>query len=310
MSSYPPREDEVTKKFVHVQKIEQAIERDTNDFKELTEILGLDPKTDFAKGNLSEFELQNADLANADLNHSRLDQAYLQNADLSNTDLTGVNFSNCDLTDANLTGANLTNASFRNAILKGTKFDEKNIHVKNANFTHAQGLTSEIIEKLKLGGAYIDANEVISDAQLKVLVDTFCRQVRETNQWYEAWYKLLSVVDNLPKLTRNYQPSDRYSQNNFEKLLYHKLSKILRDEICQNFDSEETNYVHNFTEWINYKLRFSEQPEEQLKDSNPQRKSLEQYPQDSIEDNEQAETLISIDTLIAKAQEKRPSQND
>ena len=70
------------------------------------------------------------------------------------------------------------------------------------------------------------------------------------------------------------------------------------------------NFGETFSANPNYKLRFSEQPEEQLKDSNPQRKSLEQYPQDSNEDNEQAETMISIDTLIAKAQEKRPSQND
>ena len=114
MSNYLTHEDQESSQFkIPFDRIEAAIAKDTNDFNELIEILGLDPNKDLAGSNLSQFELEEANLSNANLSYCRLDQANLRKANLSGANLTGANLSNCDLNNANLKGANLTNANFK-----------------------------------------------------------------------------------------------------------------------------------------------------------------------------------------------------
>ena len=80
-----------------IQEVEELYERimlaDTDNFKELTKLAGLDLKTDLAGVNLSNGNLEGIDLSNADLRNTNFSGANLKNANLSGADLTGANFS-------------------------------------------------------------------------------------------------------------------------------------------------------------------------------------------------------------------------
>jgi len=72
--------------------IGQVLDAETTNFFALADILGLDPKSDFA---------------GADLSHTDLSGCDLSGANFVDTDLTGANLNNANLQNADLTGANL-----------------------------------------------------------------------------------------------------------------------------------------------------------------------------------------------------------
>ena len=126
--------------------VQRITEAETNDFFELAEILGRDPKTDLAGANLSEVNLQGGDLEGANLRCTDLSRADLSNvnligADLSRANLRGANLSSADLSNANLTDADLTYAN-----LTDTKLS--NITVENTRFGNNLGIDQTIKQEL------------------------------------------------------------------------------------------------------------------------------------------------------------------
>ena len=151
--------------------IKHLSEAKSNDFLELAKIAALDPKIDFAGGNLrgttlSQIELsganlchanlRGADLTDADLSEANLRSAklsgadlsgaYLENADLSDTDLHRASLALANLGGANLSGANLNEVNLSNANLSGAKVNE-------TRFGNNPGLSEEMKLNLKQRGA-------------------------------------------------------------------------------------------------------------------------------------------------------------
>jgi CRP/FNR family transcriptional regulator, cyclic AMP receptor protein len=90
---------------VLIQRIEAA---ETTNLLELAKIADLDPKTDFAGGDLRNVDLSGADLTGFDFSHADLSNAELSHANLSHANLLFTN-----LTDANLSNAIVEKARFR-----------------------------------------------------------------------------------------------------------------------------------------------------------------------------------------------------
>lgn len=134
--------------------VQRITEAETNDFFELAEMLGRDPKTDLAGADLSEVDLQGGDLEGANLRCTDLSRADLSNvnligADLSRANLRGANLSSADLSNANLRDADLTNANLTNTKLS-------NITVENACFGNNLGIDQVRKQELKNQKAIIE----------------------------------------------------------------------------------------------------------------------------------------------------------
>ena len=284
MSNYAPNEDNLGS------RIEQAINQDTNNFNQLTEILGFDSKTDFAEGNLSEFDLQNARLAGGDFNHTRFDQANLSEANLSNTDLRGANFSKANLSNADLTGAKVKGANFI-----------------GANLENVIPATVEV---------YFQERELpktlIADNELRALVENFCSQERNTRQSTIASYKLLRAIQSLPQLRRSYQPEASFFSMDFEEILNETLLEVT-EKICADFQPKGS-YIQSLLNWINYKLRLYYKPKDKLREASRHKTlSLDRYIDgeenttflDLLDNYEDGETLNTIDGMIEQAQQQR-----
>lgn len=121
--------------------VQRVTEAETNDFFELADMLGRDPKTDLAGANLNGVNLSGGDLRGANLR-----QTDLGGADLSQTDLSGADLTKADLSCANLTEANLTRTNFNGARLE------------NARFRNNQGLSEAMKLDLSKRGAKFDEN--------------------------------------------------------------------------------------------------------------------------------------------------------
>lgn len=299
MSNCVPHEDEGREL---VARIEEAIAQDTDDFNELTKILGLAPKTDFAEGNLSQFNLENADLSRADLHYCRLDQANLKNANLSNSNLRGVNLTNSDLTGANLTGVDLTGANLTNTNLTNTKLTKEQLQgVELANVVTSSSEIKQYLEERNPSHDYPRKNYTpLSNEVLKSLVEAFCCQQPNTPQRNILACQLLREILRLPNLNENYQLSNqRYSRftSGFKEALNDELMAIIQT-ICQFFDADETDYVQSFTDWINQNLRWNYNPEEKIEmliKKGSKAIFLENYT--GIDDNEDTQFLSSIENL-------------
>lgn len=285
MSNYAPNEDNLGS------RIEQAINQDTNDFNQLIEILGFDPKTDFAEGNLSEFDLQNTSLTRGDFNHTRFDQANLSGADLSNANLIGANLSNADLSNADLIGANI----------KGTNFI-------GANLENVIPATVEV---------YFQERELpktlIADNELKSFVENFCSQERNTRQSTMANYKLLQAIQSLPQLRRSYQPEASFFSMDFEEILNETLLEVT-ERVCEEFNADEIDYTRSLVNWINYKLRLYYKPKDKLREASRHKTlSLDRYRDegenstflDLLDNYEDGETLNTIDGIIEQEEQQR-----
>jgi hypothetical protein len=310
MSNYVPSEDETLQNLS--ERIERAISQNTNDFNQLTEILGFDPKTDFAEGNLSEFDLQNASLAGGDFNHTRFDQANLSGANLKDANLKGANSSNADLSDADLSNANLNGSNLRDANLAVVRLDGTNL--KGANLANAQNLPAITVQLLNKREEP-ERSRTVTDSELRVLAENFCGQAKNTSQGKIAAYKLLRAIQSLPKLQRSYQPETSYFNQDFEEFLNETLMEVI-ERICEEFQADEANYIHSLVNWMNYKLRLSFKPKDRLREASRHKTfSLDRYIggeennntfldllNDSYEDGEKENT---IDSIIEQEQQAR-----
>lgn len=94
-----------------------AAEADTEDFRELAEILELDPKSDFAGADMAELhfrkeEFRGCDFRGTDFWHARFSACLFERCDLRGARLTEAHFDHsvlmaCDLSGATLTGATI-----------------------------------------------------------------------------------------------------------------------------------------------------------------------------------------------------------
>lgn len=91
-------------------RAEEAADADTEDFGRLVEILGLDPKTDFAEADLADLEFRREEFQGCDF----------RGADFSRATFSGCLFDSCD---------------FRGAVLDGARFDHAALH--SCDFSHA-----------------------------------------------------------------------------------------------------------------------------------------------------------------------------
>ena len=293
MSNYVPSEDETLQNLG--ERIERAVSQNTNDFNQLTEILGFDPTTDFAEGNLSEFDLHDAVLVGGDFNHTRFDQANLSKADLSNANLTGANFSNADLSNANLTGANVKGTNFIGANLENVKSEAVKVY-----FQSREELDKTLAAR-------------ITDNELKSLVENFCSQERNTRQSKIANHKLLQAIQSLPQLRRSYQPGANSFSMDFEEILNETLLEVT-ERICEEFNPHEIDYTRSLGNWINYKLRLYYKLKDKLREASRHKNlSLDRYIDgeenftflDLLDDYEDDKTLNTIDGMIEQAQQQR-----
>lgn len=284
---------------------------DTDKLKQLPDILELNPKTDFAEGNLSEYNLRNFSLKNADLNHSRFDQADLSGADLSEANLNGANLTNADLSSADLSNANLTGANFSNANLSNA--DLTGANVKGTNFIGAN-LENVIPATVEV---YFQERELpktlITDNELKSLVENFCSQEKNTRQSTIANYKLLQAIQSLPQLRRSYQPEASFFSMDFEEILNETLLEVT-ERICEEFNADEIDYTRSLVKWINYKLRLYYKPKDKLREASRHKTlSLDRYIDgeenstflDLLDNYEDGETLNTIDGMIEQTQQQR-----
>lgn len=300
MSNSVPHEDEGREL---VARIEKAIAQDTDDFNELTEILGLDPKTYFAGGNLSQFNLENADLSGADLHFCRLDQANLKNANLSNSNLRQVNSTNSDLTGANLTGVDLRGSDLTNSNLTDTILTKETLQaVELANVVTSYSEIKQCLEESnpsQLDYPYTNYTH-LSNEELKSLVEAFCHQSPDTPQRNILACQLLREIRRLPNLNYSYQLSDRRFYDfvsKFKTALNNELMAIIQ-RICQFFYADETDYVQSLTDWINQNLRWNYNPEEKIEmllKKVSKATFMENYT--GIDDNEDNHFLFSIENL-------------
>jgi hypothetical protein len=283
---------------------------DTNELKQLPDPLELNPKIDFAEGNLSEYNLRNFSLKNADLNYSRFDKADLSGADLSGTNLSGANLTNTDLSSADLSNANLTGANFSDANLSNTNLTEANF--KGTSFIGAN-LENVIPATVEV---YFQERELpktpIADNELKSLVENFCSQERNTRQSTMANYKLLQAIQSLPQLRRSYQPDASFFSMDFEEILNETLLEVT-EKICADFQPEGS-YIQSLVSWINYKLRLYYKPKDKLREASRHKTlSLDRYIDgeenstflDLLDNYEDGETLNTIDGMIEQAQQQR-----
>ena len=137
-------EEESLKEFQEV--MQRVIEAETDNFFELAEILGRDPKTDLAGANLSEVNFQGGNLEGANLRSTDLSRADLSNVNLIGADLSRANLQGANLSYADLTNANLTDADLTYANLTRTKLSS--ITVENARFRNNLGIDQTIKQEL------------------------------------------------------------------------------------------------------------------------------------------------------------------
>ncbi len=171
--------------------VQRITEAETDNFFELAEILGRNPKTDLVGANLSEVNFQGGNLQGANLRCTDLSGADLSNvnligADLSRANLRGANLSSADLSNANLKDADLTDAN-----LTGTKLS--NITVENARFRNNRGINEAIKWELKTQKAIIEDFQEVSN-MVKVKKQSIAGFFKYTFLGQKD-YQLLPVVD-------------------------------------------------------------------------------------------------------------------
>jgi uncharacterized protein YjbI with pentapeptide repeats len=98
------------------QIIQLVQEANTDNFFKLAEILGRNPKTDYAGANLPKCDLSGGDLEGANLRKTNLSSANLRGTNLRGADLSYSDISGADFTDADLTGTNFHQVQAENAV--------------------------------------------------------------------------------------------------------------------------------------------------------------------------------------------------
>jgi hypothetical protein len=295
------------------ERIQQAIDRDTNDFNVLVAILGRNPKQDFAEGDLSRFDLLDADLSEADLHQTNLTEATIIDANLSKSNLVSANFTRANLTNVNLTDADLTGANLTDTELNDSNLDRVNlseVRAAKATFKNTQGLTQSQKDILEQKSAEIIDDVLPEDRKLQDLVTAFCQQTSQpgSREYNRAAYRLLTVIQKLPGLKRNHQ-AELYRQD-YEEIFNDTLFEIAK-KICSSgddsFQPEGGSYTASLTKWINYKLRLYYKPKDLMRQFQHKPMSLDRYISEDgnstfVETITDSLTLNGIDKLIEEAQ--------
>lgn len=146
------------------QLAKQIEDADTTNFFVLAQILGRDPKTEYAGADLSYTDLSGADFQDADLSNTNLAGADLSGSNLTNADLSGANLENANLTnallnDANLSTANLVNAVLNGADLSGSLLDGCRLSISDLRIANSlEGGTMVVISAG--GSVFSDGSEI------------------------------------------------------------------------------------------------------------------------------------------------------
>ena len=140
-----PTEAEISSLFTLIEQIQES---PSNEFFELCEIAGLNPKLDFAGANLRGTTLRGLDLSG--VNWSRVN--------LRGADLTDVDFSQGNLQGAKLSGADLSGAYLSNANLKETDFHRASLALANLSGANLQAanLQEANISQTNFSGCHLD----------------------------------------------------------------------------------------------------------------------------------------------------------
>jgi uncharacterized protein YjbI with pentapeptide repeats len=309
MSNYDLPEDQELKSLNEGVKL--AVESDNNNFNKSVENLGFDPKTRFAEGDLSNFDLQGANLVDADLHWTNFAQANMLGADLSNSNLMYANLTNTNLTHANLANADLGNADLTDSILSGANLQ----HIKaiKATFRNNPGLSEADKKILEQQSAEINDDRSPSEEKLQELVGNFCqhKSTPGTREYNKAAYRLLAAIQKIPGLKRNYQPGiDRQDYEEiFNDTLLEIAKKICPSEDPDCFHPEDDNYINSLTRWINYKLRLYYKPKDLIRQNQHKPVSLDRYISEGVnstfvENITDSLTLNGIDALIEQYQKE------
>jgi uncharacterized protein YjbI with pentapeptide repeats len=314
MLNYDMSEDENLAQFND--RVQQAIDVDTNNFNELVKILGFDPKTHFTEGNLSEFDLEGASLTNADLHQTDFTQANILDADLSNSNLKDAKFNHTNLTNVylintDLTGADLTDANLTDSNLSGVRL--QNIKAIRATFRNIQGLTESDKKLLEQQSVDIDNDCTNLEQELQELIGKFCQRQSTpgTREYNNAAYRLLAAIQKLPGLKRNYEPGLIFRQD-YEEIFNDTLLEIIQ-KICPTDDPDcfhskaGEDYIKSLTNWINYKCRLYYKPKDLIRQNQHKPTSLDRYISEGInstlvENLTDPLTLNGIDALIDRCQ--------
>jgi len=131
--------------------INNIINAKTDHFLELAEIANLNPKIDFAGGNLTATNLRGLDLS-----ESNFFRANFRGADLTDIDLSDSNLQGCRLSGADLSGAYLENANLKFSYCSGTSFALCNLIGSNLSYAY---LGSANLENANLTNAQTDGTE-------------------------------------------------------------------------------------------------------------------------------------------------------
>jgi len=139
---------------------------------------------------------------------------------------------------------------------------------------------------------------------IKQLVCDFCSQEQGSRLWHKSAYLLLSKLQKLPRLSKNY--SSALYLPDFEEIFNDTLLAIAQN-VCQEFQSDETDYEKSLVNWINYKLRLHFKTKDVQRQAKHKPLSLDRY----INDEEQGTfleqlpdqiTLNTIEQLIEEQQ--------
>ena len=298
------------------ERVQEAVDADTNDFNQLVKILRFDPKTHFTAGDLSEFDLEGANLANADLHQTDFTQANMLDTDLSNSNLKGAKFNHTnltkvDLTNTDLTGADLTDANLTDSNLSGARL--QNIKVTKATFRNIQGLTKADKKLLEQQSVEIDDERTDLEQELQELIGKFCQHQSTpgTRKYNTAAHHLLVAIQKLPGLKRNYEPGLIFRQD-YEEIFNDTLLEIIQ-KICPTDDPDcfqpkaDEDYIKSLTNWINYKCRLYYKPKDLIRQNQHKPASLDRYISEGInstlvENLTDPLTLNGIDALIDRCQ--------
>lgn len=212
------------------QEIEQSIKRiqevETDNFFELAQILGRNPKKD---------------LAGADLHGCDLSGGDLQGANLRKTNLKGANLSHADIRNADFTGADLTDTIFNQ------------VRAKNAIFDDNRGMNEDIKQDLAHQGAIFRNN--LSANSSEVSVDSDILRVYNPSILGFFQYILFDEFTKIPfdRRVRSFAPIERVWENEDETIPSNNLAweiaaleRVEKNESVELIEPTQEKFPLNF----------------------------------------------------------------
>jgi hypothetical protein len=142
--------------------VELILKSPSSKFSDLSEITGINLKSDFAYANLQETDLSDVDFSGANLQETdfanstcirtNFSRANLYGANLSHADLSDANLSNADLMGADLTSANLEGVILAGANMDGAIVDASVLNSELLSDEQKKAVTTESVEPMEQVG--------------------------------------------------------------------------------------------------------------------------------------------------------------